>query len=121
MFQKYFKRTENDYFVIGRILLTDENQLEEILIASKIKPVLLFKHSTSCGISAMVLRKFENKLSDEMDAYHFYFLDLLKYRSISNLIASKFDIPHQSPQLILIKEGEVVHYSSHYGVLQMDL
>ncbi len=56
-----------------------------------------------------------------MDAYHFYFLDLLKYRSISNLIARKFDIPHQSPQLILIKDGEVVDHSSHYGVLQMDL
>lgn len=121
MFGRFFKREENDNSDTDRILLTTEDQLDTLLEASNDKPVLLFKHSSSCGISAMVLKRFESKLKEENDTYHYYFLDLLRYRNISNLIAKKFDIMHQSPQLILIKNGKVVDYSSHYGIMEMKI
>jgi bacillithiol system protein YtxJ len=119
MFGRFFKREENDNSDTDRILLTSEDQLEELLKASKTRSVLLFKHSTSCGISAMVHKRFENKLQDKKDLYDYYFLDLLRYRDISDLIAKKFNIMHQSPQLILIKKGKVVDHSSHYGIMDM--
>jgi len=120
MFEKLFKRTDINNSAINKILITKEDQLEELLNVSKQKPVLLFKHSSSCGISAMVLKHFENNLLDKNDDYNYYFLDLLKYRNISNLIAKKFQIMHQSPQLILIKNGKVVDHSSHYGIMEMN-
>ncbi len=121
MFQNIFNRKEDNNLGIDRILLTDEDQLDELLKGSQLKPVLLFKHSTSCGISAMVLKRLENKLSEKNEDYYFYFLDLIRYRNISNLIVRKFDISHQSPQLILIENGKVVGSASHYGILDMKL
>ena len=121
MFQNIFNRNEDENSEVDRILLTEEGQLKELLDASVQKPVLLFKHSTSCGISAMVLKRLENKLNKKNEDYYFYFLDLIRYRSISNLIADEFNIPHQSPQLIILKNGKVVDYSSHYGIIEIEL
>ena len=121
MFQNIFNRKEDNNSGISRILLTNNDQLDELLKVSQFKPVLLFKHSTSCGISAMVIKRFENKLENNKDKYHYYFLDILRYRNISNNIAIKFNIPHQSPQLILIENGKVVGNASHYGIMDMKL
>jgi bacillithiol system protein YtxJ len=83
--------------------LTDLEQLNEIISLSNEKPVVIFKHSTRCSISRMALKQFENEfdLSDKVTPY---FLDLIAHREISNGIAS-FGVMHQSPQLLLIKEG----------------
>jgi len=121
MFQNIFNRKEDNNSGIDRILLINEDQLDELLKVSQLKPVLLFKHSTSCGISAMVIKRFENKLENNKDKYHYYFLDLIRYRNISNNIAIKFNILHQSPQLILIENGKVVDHASHYGIIDMKL
>ena len=121
LFQNIFNRKEDNNSGISRILLTDKDQLDELLKASHFKPVLLFKHSTSCSISAMVIKWFENKLESKKGEYHYFFLDLIRYRNISNNIAIKFNIPHQSPQLILIENGKVVNHASHYGILQIKL
>ncbi|MCD6544389.1 MAG: bacillithiol system redox-active protein YtxJ, partial [Flavobacteriaceae bacterium] len=112
MFQNIFNRKEDNTSGIDRILLTSDDQLDELLKASHFKPVLLFKHSTSCSISAMVIKWFENKLESKKGEYHYFFLDLIRYRNISNLIVRKFDISHQSPQLILIENGKVVGSAS---------
>ncbi|MEQ9402260.1 MAG: bacillithiol system redox-active protein YtxJ [Cyclobacteriaceae bacterium] len=94
--------------------LNDISQLEEMKELSKKKPVLIFKHSTRCGISSMALSRLERKWSgDEIEPY---FLDLLRYREISSVIASDFGILHQSPQAILLKEGKPVYNSSHNGI-----
>lgn len=97
---------------INWIMLKDMDQLNEIAARSKEKPVLIFKHSTRCGISRKTLKQFENEfdLEDKVDAY---FLDLLEYRAISNEIASRFGVYHQSPQLLLIKDGKSVYDVSH--------
>jgi bacillithiol system protein YtxJ len=92
--------------------LTDLGQLNEIMQLSHEKPVLIFKHSTRCSISRFALKQFENEFDLEgiVDAY---FLDLIEHRDISNEIASRFGVQHQSPQLLLIKEGKSVYDVSH--------
>ena len=102
--------------IIPWIPLTSSKQLEDVLKQSQEKPVVIFKHSTRCGISRMVLRQFEMQLDFEANRVKFYFLDLLTYREISNEIASNFQVNHQSPQLIIIKSGTVLNHCSHYEI-----
>jgi bacillithiol system protein YtxJ len=100
---------------INWIPLTFMGQLDEIVAFSNQKPVVIFKHSTRCSISRMALKQFENEfdLEDQVDAYY---LDLLEHRDISNEIASRFGVYHQSPQLLLIKEGKSVYDVSHNDI-----
>jgi bacillithiol system protein YtxJ len=95
--------------------LTDKAQLMEIEAISNEKPVVIFKHSTRCSISRMALKQFEREydLNDVVDAY---FLDLIAHRDISNEIASKFNVYHESPQLILIRNGKAVYDVSHSDI-----
>ena len=97
--------------------LTEMNQLNEIEVASSNKPVVIFKHSTRCGISRMVFNQFEANANYDENAIDLYYLDLLAYRTISNEISERFQVYHQSPQLIVIKNGKVVHHSSHAEVV----
>ena len=97
------------------------NQLEEIIEISKQKSIVIFKHSTRCFISKSALRSFEaeyNISSDKMDAYY---LDLLNYRDVSNEIATRFNVIHQSPQILVIKNGVCVHHASHENIQAKDL
>jgi len=119
MFENFFKKTEEKKISLKKIDLTNEDQIDELLNLSNQETVLLFKHSTRCGISNMVLKRFENKLNKNEEELNYYLLDLLRYRNLSNLIAEKFKIPHQSPQLIVIKDKKVVNHDSHYGILEV--
>ena len=107
------QNTSNDN--VNWIPLTDLSQLDTIVALSNKKPVVIFKHSTRCSVSRMALKQFENEfdLEDKVDAY---FLDLLEHRDISNEIASRFGVYHQSPQLLLIKEGKSVYDVSHSDI-----
>ncbi len=100
---------------VGWRQLTDLGQLDEMVTESADKPVIIFKHSTRCGVSRMVLKQFENEF-DLHDKITPYFLDLLEHRNISNEIASRFGVFHQSPQLIVIKDGTVVYNDSHGSI-----
>jgi bacillithiol system protein YtxJ len=100
---------------INWIPLTFMDQLDEIVAFSNQKPVVIFKHSTRCSISRMALKQFENEFDLE-DSVDVYFLDLLEHRDISNEIASRFGVYHQSPQLLLIKEGKSVYDVSHSDI-----
>lgn len=96
--------------------LTQLKQLDEIVEESAEIPVVIFKHSTRCSISRMALKTFEREYAIEEGKAKPYFLDLLEHRDISNEIASRFDVQHQSPQLILIKNGIAVYNSSHSDI-----
>ena len=97
--------------------LTELKQLEKIDEESTSKTVAIFKHSTRCGISRMVLRNFENEFRDEKEKdLKLYFLDLLSNREISNEIAKRYDVHHESPQLIVIKDKKVVQHASHQSI-----
>jgi len=98
-------------------VVTSIDEIDEIKKFSFQKQVIVFKHSTRCGISRSVLRKFEQKCLGFENDYHFYYLDLLKFRSISNEIASAFKVHHQSPQILVIKNGEQIAHHSHYDII----
>jgi bacillithiol system protein YtxJ len=105
-----------DIKTVPWIQLTQIETLDEITEISKNQPVVILKHSTSCGISRMVLKQFEQSYDLKDEQIKLYFLDLLAYRDISNKIASRFNVPHQSPQLLVIKEGKVVFDASHSSI-----
>lgn len=107
--------TEKPEYKINWESLTELQQLEEIVKQSLEKPILIFKHSTRCSISRMALKQFENNF-DFHDKFTPYFLDLLEYRPVSNEIASLFEVVHQSPQLIVVKNGKAVYDASHSDI-----
>ena len=96
--------------------LTEREQIEKLESESKEKCVAIFKHSTRCGISRMVLNNFERNYDLKEEDHKIYFLDLLANRDISNLVAEKFNVRHESPQLIIVRNGEVVHHASHQSI-----
>jgi len=97
-------------------LLTHEVQLnDEVIPASYNKPVLLFKHSTRCIISRTALAQFERNYTFDT-AFDLYYLDLIGYRAVSNAIASQFEVTHQSPQILVIKDGTSVYSASHENI-----
>jgi bacillithiol system protein YtxJ len=100
-------------------LITDLADLETIKQQSHESPVLLFKHSTRCSVSSMVLSRFERQWANFN--FSFNFLDLLEHRDISNAIAIEFDVVHQSPQVLIIKDGKCIETSSHNGINSIDL
>ncbi len=91
------------------------SQLDEIVALSQEQAVVVFKHSTRCSISRMTLKQFENEF-DFADRVQPYFLDLITFREVSNEIAARFGVVHQSPQLILIKEEKAVYDVSHSDI-----
>ena len=97
------------------VALTNLNQLEAIETLSNQQMVAIFKHSTRCSISRMALKQFENEFVSG-NAIAIYFLDLIQYREISNEIASRFGVMHQSPQLIVIKNGKAIYNASHSDI-----
>jgi bacillithiol system protein YtxJ len=98
-------------------VLNDKNQIDHAIEVSNTKPVVIFKHSTRCGISRMVLNQFEGNAEFDEDAVLLLYLDLLNHRDISNEIANRFGILHQSPQMLILKDGDVVHHSSHSAIV----
>lgn len=90
-----------------------EKQLDEALAMSHDKPVMLFKHSTRCPISSMALNRIESEWDFSQDKIVPFYLDLIRHRDVSNAIASKLNILHASPQMIVVKDGKSVMDASH--------
>lgn len=101
------------------IPLTSETQLEQIRQQSATRPQLIFKHSTRCSISSMVRSRLEK--SAPLLHIDFYCLDLIAYRSISGLVAETFQVYHESPQVLLIRNGECIYEESHNGICMEDI
>ncbi|AVR45835.1 bacillithiol system redox-active protein YtxJ [Christiangramia fulva] len=121
LFDKIFKNEnegeKKENTVVPWNELTSIEQLDSIKIESEEQYVAILKHSTRCGVSRMVLRMFESDYNLPEDApVKLYFLDLIAHRDVSNAIAEKFGVRHESPQLIIIKDAEVVHHASHQQI-----
>jgi len=99
--------------------LTSEEQLSEINAASAHQPVAIFKHSTRCSISSMAKARLER--AAEPDGLTFYYLDLIAYRSVSNKIAELYQVPHESPQILIIRNGACIYDESHSGILMDEI
>ena len=96
------------------------SQLDEIEKRSTRKTQLIFKHSTRCGISRMVMNQFIAMYNIDTNA-DLYYLDLLNYRDVSNEVGYKFQVLHQSPQLLIIRNGIAVAHASHGAINDLDL
>ncbi|WP_151894559.1 bacillithiol system redox-active protein YtxJ [Patiriisocius marinistellae] len=121
-----FKKTASDVakeeiIEVPWHVLSQMEQLEEIVEQSKSTPVAIFKHSTTCGISKMVYRNFERSYSLNDSQMKLYYLDLKAYREVSNEVGYKFQVIHQSPQLIVVKNGTAVFNESHHSIQAADL
>ena len=99
--------------------LDNIQQLEALNLASAEVPQLIFKHSTRCGTSGMVKnRLFKKELPSGID---FYYLDLIANREISNKISEIYRVRHESPQVLLIKEGKCTYNESHSAIYMDDI
>jgi bacillithiol system protein YtxJ len=101
---------------MGWIQLQRKEQLAEIVDRSVLIPQLIFKHSTRCSISSMALNRIESHGLQNSSILECYFLDLIQFRELSNLIAQNLHVIHQSPQAILLKNGKVVYNDSHGSI-----
>ena len=103
------------------IPLMEESQIKEIESSSFDKPQLIYKHSTTCGISSMVLNMFSKSYDFSEEQADLYFLDLHRYRTVSNEVANRLGVRHESPQLIVLDQGEVKVHRSHGAITDLDL
>lgn len=110
-------KESNNTHKFNWIPLTETAQLNEIVELSNEKLVVIFKHSTRCGISSGVLSRFEKATDSTLETVAFYYLDLIQYRNLSNQISQEFNVYHQSPQAIYLKNGVVVKHESHYDII----
>ena len=100
--------------------LTSMSQLNNIATKSNTKTQVIFKHSTRCGISKMVMNQFVDAFDVDLNV-DLYYLDLLNYRDVSQETGYKFQVLHESPQLLIIKNGVAVAHASHGAINSLDL
>ena len=94
--------------------LREENELQEIITKSATRPQVIFKHSTRCSISSVAKGRLDR--AQAPNHTDFYYLDLVKYRAISNKIADVFGVHHESPQVLVIRNGKCIYDESHMGI-----
>ncbi|MFM2385807.1 MAG: bacillithiol system redox-active protein YtxJ [Bacteroidota bacterium] len=99
--------------------LASDQQLDDVIASSQLKPILIFKHSTRCSISSVALDRLNRSTVNTNIDY--YLLDLIAYRQLSNTIAEKFKVYHESPQVLLISKGECVYDESHMSIRMQDI
>ena len=106
---------------VNWIPLNSLEQIKTIKELSKSETILVFKHSTRCGISGMVIKRFENLFDSSMNNIKVYYLDLLNFRAISDEVGYSFQAEHQSPQLLIIRNEVAVLNVSHYDISTVNI
>ena len=116
---KTSKEVEETYLSWTPLISVEEiNTIKEI---SKNQSILIFKHSTRCGISRMIIKQFESLFNEENKQLKVYYLDLLNFREVSSKLSEVFQVIHQSPQLLVVKNGISVYDESHYEITKVNL
>ena len=123
LLKKIFKKNdpEAQEAFINWLRLINIDQIKQIRSLSKSETVFIFKHSTRCGISKMVIKRFENMFDESMSNVKVYYLDLLNYRDVSDKVGVTFNVIHQSPQLLIIKNEVSVFNASHQDITSIKL
>ena len=123
LLKKIFKKNdpEAQEAFINWLHLINIDQIKQIRSLSKSETVFIFKHSTRCGISKMVIKRFENMFNESMSNVKVYYLDLLNYRDVSDKVGVTFNVIHQSPQLLIIKNEVSVFNASHQDITSIKL
>ena len=94
----------------GFIELNEVQQLDELLKQSAEQPVILFKHSSSCSISARARRQMV-ELEQPVAI-----IIVQKARPLSNEIASRFELQHETPQVLIVRDGKLAWSASHFRI-----
>lgn len=122
LFKNIFKASEpKEEKVLPWIELNALDQLKTLVEKSSTRPQFIFKHSTRCGISKMVINQFVEQYDLSSEQADLYYLDLLSFRDISNEVGYMFQVIHQSPQLIVLRNGVVVAHGSHGAINDIEL
>ena len=101
--------------------ITSVHDVEAISERSRTVPCVILKHSTTCPISSMAKHRLERQWKLPEDRVEAYYLDLLRHRDVSNFIADEFGVRHESPQLLVIRDGRCVHDASHLDIAVPEL
>jgi len=122
LFGNIFGGSDNEGNGVEWSILNSLEQIDTIIEESVNVPVVIFKHSTRCSISSSALNRFERGWdSNEAGELKPYFLDLISFRDISNTLARKLNVEHQSPQIIVLKNKKAVFNTSHMSINFDDL
>ena len=113
------EKTKKEKKELPWIQLGSLDELDVISENSENKPQVIYKHSSTCGISRMVLNMFTESYDTDLDI-DLYFLTIQQHRDVSNAIEDKFGVRHESPQLLIVKNGEVVFHTSHGAISDTD-
>ena len=92
------------------------DELEQLLAASGSRPLLLFKHSYSCGVSAEALDQLLDHLNDGSGTADYAMVTVQTHREVSNAIAARLGVRHETPQAILVRDGRAIWTASHFRV-----
>lgn len=95
--------------------LTTIQDLDQALVASHTKPIVIFKHSPTCGTSAMASEELQD-LKDDDPVADIYVVFVREARAVSDAIVERFGIRHESPQVLIVKDGAVTWHRSHFHV-----
>jgi len=98
------------------ISLRSEGDLDQLIKDSESQVQAIFKHSTRCSISSIARHRLESDWQDKLPQIPIHYLDLIQYRELSNEIAKRFGVRHESPQLILVQNGKVLFHNSHLAI-----
>jgi len=113
---------DENHSSINWMQLQSVEQIDQVIEQSTSRYVMIFKHSTRCGTSAMALDRLQrNWNSSDLPEMDLYFLDLITYREISNKVAEVFGVWHQSPQIIVVRDGKCIYETSHFNISFQDL
>lgn len=96
--------------------LIDVREVAKLIEQSNHKPIGIFKHSIRCGISTMIKYQLEENWDLDPADIDFYYLDLITHRPTSNEVSAQTGVTHQSPQVIILDKGQVIHHSSHHAI-----
>ena len=123
LFNSIFSNSNNKSLqeAINWINLTNLDEITDIKTLSISESIFIFKHSTRCGISRMVKKQFEKLLLPNKNNIKVYYLDLLKYRNVSDAVSEVFQVRHQSPQLLIIRNEVAVKHASHYDITTISI
>ena len=123
LFNSIFSNSNNQSLqeAVNWINLTNLDEITDIKTLSISESIFIFKHSTRCGISRIVKKQFEKLLLQNKNNIKVYYLDLLKYRNVSDAVSEVFQVRHQSPQLLIIRNEVAVKHASHYDITTISI
>ena len=101
--------------------LTSVHDVDALIESSFTKPCLIFKHSTRCPVSAIARYRLEGDWTFAPDEIEAYFLDLIRFRDVSNYIAERLEVHHESPQVLVVADGECTYDASHLDITLSEL